>query len=374
MKISQKSKVNEMSDKDSVVESLGQEILDYAGKGETSDEIWLNESFSRDASAWESEAARQKDAADIAAMTDAFDREREAYDAARAEGMSSAKYLMDRIDSAVVDSGSDNPQQTASEVYGSIMDGGRKLLGELGFDAPTEENAPEWNEENKGDMAKDMVGALSSRGVVALGDISEVVVTAADKRIAVGSDGDVSITDYVERQSKERSCKGLAVPMSAAIVKCARRGMFGEAMKKVPADAITTATCVASEGVKTLVRVGKGELSLDEGREKIAGTVCVAAGAYVGKKTGEKVGRKLGEFVGSVFGPAGTLIGGKIGSKVGAFVGHKVGKVVGKVVYKVGQVYRKARNWVKEKIGGGLSKLGRGICNLGRKIWRGIFG
>jgi hypothetical protein len=304
-------------------------------------------------------------------MTDAFDREREAYDAARAEGRSSAKYLMDRIDSAVADSGSDNPQQTASEVYGSIMDGGRKLLGELGFDVPPEEKAPEWNEENKGDMAKEMVGALSSRGVVALGDISEEVVTAADKRISAGNDGDVAITDYIERQSKERSCKGLAVPMSAAIVKCARKGMFGEAMKKVPADAITTATCVASEGVKTLVRVGKGELSLDEGREKMAETVCVAAGAYVGKKTGEKVGRKLGEVVGSVFGPAGTLIGGKIGSKVGAFVGHKVGKVVGKVVYKVGQVYRKARNWVREKISSGFRSVGRAIgrCFSALKFW-----
>lgn len=356
---------------DSVIESLGKELLDYSGKGTTSDEAWVNGSFARDASAWSSEADRQKDAADVVAMTDAFDREREAYDTARAEGTSSARYLMDRIDSAVSDCGSDDPATTAREMYDSIMEGGRSLLGEIGFEIGTDEKSPEWNDENKGDMAKEMVGALSTRGIVSLGDISEAVVTAADKRMAEGSACDSAITDYVEKQSRERSCKGLAVPMSAAIVKCARKGMFGEAMKKVPADAITTATCVASEGVKTLIRVGKGELSFDEGREKMAETVCVAASAYVGKKTGEKVGRKLGEAVGSVFGPVGTLIGGKIGSKVGAFVGHKVGKVIGKVVYKVGQVYRKARDWVREKIGGGLRKVGRtiGRCFRALKIW-----
>jgi phage tail tape-measure protein len=147
--------------------------------------------------------------------------------------------------------------------------------------------------------------------------------------------------------------------------------MFGETMKKVPADAITTATCIASEGVKTLIRVGKGELSLDEGREKMAETVCVAAGAYVGKKAGEKAGRCLGKAVGSLFGPVGATVGSAIGSKVGAFVGHKVGKVVGKVVYKVGQAYRKARDWVREKIGGGLRKFGRAIgrCFRALKFW-----
>ena len=356
---------------DSVIESLGKELLDYACKGTVSDEAWVNESFARDTSAWGSDVDRQKDAAEIVAMTDAFDREREAYDAARAEGTSSARYLMDRIDAAVADCGSNNPAKTAREVYDSVMEGGRNLLGELGIETGPDEKSPEWNEENKGDMAKEMVGALSARGIVSLGDISEAVVTAADKRMAEGGDGDSAITDYVEKQSRERSCKGLAVPMSAAIVKCARKGMFGETMKKVPADAITTATCVASESVKTLVRVGNGELTLDEGREKMAETVCVAAGAYVGKKAGEKAGRYLGNMVGSLFGPVGSAIGSAIGSKVGAFVGHKVGKVVGKVVYKVGQVYRKARDWVREKIGGGLRKVGRAIgrCFSALKFW-----
>ena len=253
------------------------------------------------------------------------------------------------------------------------MDGGKSLLGELGFEVTSEEKSPEWNDENKGDMAKEMTGALATRGIISLGDISEAMVTAADKRMAEGNDGDFAITDYVDRQSRERSCKGLAIPMSTAIVKCARKGMFGETLKKVPADAITTATCVASEGVKTLIRVGKGEMTLDEGREKMAETVCVAAGAYIGKKAGEKVGRNLGKMVGSLFGPVGSVVGEAIGSKVGAFVGHKVGKVVGKVVYKVGQVYRKARNWVREKIGGGLRKVERAIGSGLRRLWKAIW-
>lgn len=356
---------------DSVIESLGREVLDYASKGPASDEAWISESFARDASAWSSETDCQKDATDVVAMTEAFDRERDAYDAAREEGTSSARYLMDRIDAAVSSCGSDDPAKTARDVYDSVMEGGRNLLSEIGFEIGQDDKLPEWNDENKGDMAKEMVGALSTRGIVSLGDISEAVVAAADKRMAEGSDGDPAITDYVEKQSRERSCKGLAVPMSVAIVKCARKGMFGETMKKVPADAITTATCIASEGVKTLIRVGKGELSLDEGREKMAETVCVAAGAYVGKKAGEKAGRCLGKAVGSLFGPVGAAVGSAIGSKVGAFVGHKVGKVVGKVVYKVGQAYRKARDWVREKIGGGLRKVGRAIgrCFRAFKFW-----
>ena len=363
--------MNEESNNDGVLESLSREVLDYTRKGSSSDEAWVSDSFARDASAWDSEAERLKDASDIVAMTDAFDREREAYEAARAEGTSSAKYLMDRIDSAVSDCGSDNPSKTAREVYDSVMEGGKSLLAGLGFEVSPDAESPEWNAENKGEMARDMSGVLSTQGIVSLGDISDAVVTAADKRMATESEGDPEITEYVDRQSRERSCKGLAVPMSAAIVKCARRGMLGEAMKKVPADAITTATCVVSEGVKTLVRVGKGEMTLDEGRERIAETVCVAAGAYVGKKAGEKAGNALGKMVGGLFGPVGSKIGGEIGSKVGAWVGHKVGKVVGKVIYKVGKVYRKARNWVCEKIGGGIRKVGRAIgrCFSALKFW-----
>jgi hypothetical protein len=363
------------NNQDDVVESLGNAVLDYSRKGTASDEAWLNGDFAKDASIWGTDAERQKDASDIIEMTDAFDRERDAYDAARAEGTSSAKYLMGRIDSALAESGADNPAKAAREIYSSVMEDGKGILKEIGLDAAqgneeAKDEPPEWNDESKGGMAKEMSGVFSSRGVITLGDLSDAVVTAADKRLASGSDGDSDITDYVERQSRERSCKGLAIPMSAAIVKCARKGMLGKMVKKVPADAITAATCVASEGVKTLVRVGKGEMTLDEGREKMAETVHVAAGAYIGKKAGEKAGAYVGGLVGSLFGPVGAAVGTTIGTRVGAFVGHKVGKVVGKVVYKVGQVFRKARNWVREKIGSGLRTVGRAIS----RCFRAIFG
>jgi len=360
--------------RDDVVESLGDAVLSYAAKGGVADTSWVEDAFMRDSGAWSSPEELKKDASEIVAMTDAFDRERETFDAARAEGRSSANYLMERISNASAENGANDSSQTAQEIYSSVMQGGRQLLGELGFvtEADQEEKTlPGWTDENKGDMAKEMVGVLSARGVASLGDLSESLVAAADQRIARGDDGNPDITDYIEKQSKERSCKGLAVPVSAAIVRCARKGLLGESLKKVPADAITTATCVATEGVKTLVRVGKGELTLDEGREKIAETVCVAAGAYVGKKAGEKVGRNLGRLVGGIFGPVGAEVCGRIGSKVGSFVGHKVGKVVGKVVYKVGQVYRKAKNWLKEKVGGTIRSVGKTLGRVVRcfKFW-----
>ena len=349
---------------DGVVEAICEAVLGYANKGASTDEAWVDSALSKDAGACQTEEERRQDAREILAMTEAFDREHEAFDAARAEGRSSANYLMAKMDEAAAECGSDAPSKTAQEMYASVMQGGAHLLGELGFAPETEgvsTTLPTWNDENKGDMVKEMVGALSAQGVMALGDVSESVVSTADQTGAEGGDGDATITDYVERQSREKSCKGLAVPMSAAIVKCARKGMLGEKLKKVPADAITTATCVASEGVKTLVRVGNGEMTLDEGREKMAEAVCVAAGAYVGKKAGEKVGRGIGRLVGSVFGPVGAEVCGKVCSKVGAFVGHKVGKAVGKAVYKVGKVYRKAKSWLKEKVGGAMRSVGRAV-------------
>ena len=368
-----------MAEKDSVVESLSAAIAGYAKKSHNDNsQAWIEQYFSSDATTWDSEAQLKQDAVEIIAMTDAFDQERERFDAARAEGRSRANYLMGRIDEAIATSGVDNPQKVASSVYETVMEDGAALLSEIDIaEAPEKRDVPqesetneEWSEDSKGEMAKDMTNVLGARGVLLLGKLSEGLVSALEQRAATGDDGDDAITDYIEKQSAEKSCKGLAIPMSAAIVKCARKGLLGETLKKVPADAITTATCVASEGVKTLIKVGKGELTLDEGREKIAESVTVAAGAYVGKKVGEKAGQYLGNLVGGVFGPVGSGVCGKICGKVGAFVGQKVGAVVGKVVYKVGKVYREARKWVGEKIRSGAKRVGRAIVSGVKKVWR----
>ena len=362
---------------DGVIGTLANAVAEYAAKPvEMSSLKWVQEEFAKEKDVWDSDEQRRQDASEIIAMTDAFDRERERYDAARAEGRSSANYLMGLIDESVNRSGAENPGEIKKQIYSSVIEGGKAILKEVGYEEDADssnEQLPEWNEENKGEMVREMSGSLAGGAVLALGKISGALVDAAEKRVEKGDDGDPAITSYIDKESGEKSCKGLGVPMSAAIVKCARRGLLGETIKKMPADAITTATCVASEGVKTLVRVGKGELTLDEGREKIAETVYVAAGAYIGKKAGEKAGRYLGNFVGGIFGPVGSAVCGKICEKVGGFIGHKVGGVVGKVVHKVAKVYRKAKEWLGGKIGGVVRSVGSAIGRGCRKVLS-IFG
>lgn len=358
---------------DSFLDSLFESVSGFISKPANMTPLdWVKGEFEKNKTAWATDEQRAKDASEIIIMTDAFDREREKYDVARAEGRSSANYLMGLIDKSVAENGASNPDEIKKEIYSSVMDGGKALLKERGLDVDfviSEEKAPEWNEENKGEMSRGMTGALGSSAILALGEMAGSLDDAAEKRIEESSNGDSLIASYVDQVSDEKSCKGLAIPMSAAIVQCARRGLLGDAAKVMPADAITTTTCIASEGVKTLVRVGKGELSFDEGREKIAETMYVAAGAYIGKNAGEKAGRYLGNLVGGVFGPVGSMVCGKVCEKVGGFIGHKVGGAVGRVAHKAATVYRKAKEWVREKIGGVVRSMGSTVCGCFSKVF-----
>lgn len=178
-----------MAEKDSVVESLSAAVAGYAKKSHNDNsQAWIEQYFSTDATTWDSEAQLKQDAVEIIAMTDAFDQERERFDAARAEGRSRANYLMGRIDEAIATSGVDNPQKVATSVYETVMEDGAALLSEIGIaEAPEKRDVPqesetneEWSEDSKGEMAKDMTNVLGARGVLLLGKLSEGLVSALE--------------------------------------------------------------------------------------------------------------------------------------------------------------------------------------------------
>ncbi len=97
---------------------------------------------------------------------------------------------------------------------------------------------------------------------------------------------------------------------------------------------------VAVENVKVIGKVAKGEMTVQEGLNKMEQiVVSTVAGIAATAK-----GTTIGATVGSVFGPAGVAIGGFIGGTIGYTAGSAAGEAVVKGVQKIRE---KARDVVK---------------------------
>jgi len=141
-------------------------------------------------------------------------------------------------------------------------------------------------------------------------------------------------------------------------------------LKKTPLGHIIAAVHIGVSNVKTMFKIGNGEMTLREGIEEIE--VNTAAG--VGGVLGAVDGMAAGAAIGTILGPIGTTVGGFVGGVVGGLAGSTVGRAVAKGVQKVREVVVKTvtKTWEKVKEVG--STIISGIKNVGRSIlgWLGF--
>lgn len=143
---------------------------------------------------------------------------------------------------------------------------------------------------------------------------------------------------------------GAKAAVAGALKVAAEKGAFRGAFKGVASGTWANVAFVAVENAKILYKMGRGELTVEEGVDQMEQTTVAAlAGLAVGAK-----GAAIGAAVGMAFGPPGAIIGGFVGSAVG----YMAGSAAGTAVVKAGQAVRK---WVGEKIRGLAQRANRKV-------------
>lgn len=124
---------------------------------------------------------------------------------------------------------------------------------------------------------------------------------------------------------------GVKAATAGALKVGVEKGIINAFPKGTPASAIANVAHVAIENVKIFGEVAKGNLTIQEGVEKMERvTISTAAGIATSAK-----GTAIGAAIGAVLGPAGIAVGGLIGGAVGYMAGSKVAETITRGAQKI---------------------------------------
>jgi hypothetical protein len=227
-------------------------------------------------------------------------------------------------------------------------------------DLQREAQGGKWNDKNWNEYAaKDLaVGVAKQTGQAALmGAAIGVGFNIAEK---VWKGEDIDGEEIVETALKTGADFGVKAAAAGALKVGAERGIISCIPKGTPAGIIANVVFVAVENVKIVGKMIDGELTPEEGLEKMEETtVSTVAGIAAGAK-----GAAVGAAIGSVFGPPGAAVGALVGGTVGYMAGSKIGETVVKVAQKVRKCARVVVPTVIEKAGELVDGLISGVSSL----------
>lgn len=205
-----------------------------------------------------------------------------------------------------------------------------------------------WNELNWNEYAaKDLaVGIGKQAGQAALqGAAIGVGIDVAQK---LWNGEDFEAEDVVETALASGADFGVKAAAAGALKVGVEKEIITVIPKGTSAGTIANIAFVAIEDAKVVGKMASGELSLQEGIEKIEQTtVATAAGLVAMGK-----GAAIGAAVGTIFGPVGTAVCGFVGGTVGYMAGSKTGEMVVKGARKIRdgavKAVKKAASFVKK--------------------------
>jgi hypothetical protein len=220
----------------------------------------------------------------------------------------------------------------------------------------------EWNEVNKGAIAKNIAQKAGLSAVCAVGFQGARILGRRIWNFVTGKENnpiEEDAKEFAESAIKSGASAGLTIAATGGITVAVKNGWLGPVLKATPVGHIANAVCVGIENVKVLYQFAKGEITGEEALDKAGDATCSLVGSLA---LGAK-GMAVGAAIGSVFGPVGTVIGGAVGGVVGGIAGSTVGHAIwegGKAIVKTaGRVIR---------------GIGEGIKNVASAVWEGVTG
>lgn len=209
-----------------------------------------------------------------------------------------------------------------------------------------------WNEYKAKDLA---MGIGKQAGQAALMGAAVGVGFNVAQKVWEGDsiDGEelveVALSSGADFGIKAASAGALKIGIEKGIIKAIPKG--------TPAGTIASIAHVAVENAKVIKEMATGELTMQEGFDKMERvTFSTVAGIVASTK-----GMATGATIGVVLGPAGAVIGGFVGGTVGYMAGSKVGETVVKGVQKIRKAVNETIKSVRSSIRSSVSNFCSGV-------------
>lgn len=257
------------------------------------------------------------------------------------------------------------PNKTVSATVGSGKIKSKPLAKSKAKELQKEAQSGNWKESNWNEYkTKDLaMGIGRQAGAAAL----QGAAIGAGMEIAskIWNGEEIEGEEVVEKALESGVDFGVKAAASGALKVGVEKGIIKVIPKGTPASTIANIAYVGIENVKVLGKVATGELTVEEGLDKMEETtVSTVAGMAASAK-----GTSIGMIIGSVFGPVGTAVGGFVGGTIGYIAGSKVGEKVVKGTQKV----RKKVKEIKEKIENVVKLPDLRVWNKAKNFVTGIF-
>ena len=212
-----------------------------------------------------------------------------------------------------------------------------------------------WNEYHMADLAK---GIGKQAGQAAL--MGAAIGVGFDVAQKVWNGEEIEGEEVVMTAITSGADFGVKAAVSGAVKVGVEKGFIKMIPKGTPAATIANIVHVGVENVKVIGRMAKGELSAEEGFDRMEQ---VTVSAVAGIATSAK-GMAIGAEIGTVFGPIGMAVGGFVGGTVGYMAGSSVGESVVKQMQTIRKKVYEIAVRVGDKAREAVGAVADGIRNF----------
>ena len=193
------------------------------------------------------------------------------------------------------------------------------------------------------------------RDVAIAGAIGAGMNVAFDIGAKLAQGEDVELEDVAVAAIKGGGDAAVKTAAASAVKVAIEKNVLKAAapLKGTPLAPIIAAIDIGVSNVRTLFKMGSGEMTFKDGVYEMEANTCAGVGGYIGATKGMAIGAKFGAFL------------GPIGIAVGGFVGGVVGGIAGSTVYRA---VAKGAQFIRDKICEGVKAIGK----VGRRIFDGV--
>ena len=194
-----------------------------------------------------------------------------------------------------------------------------------------------WDKYATKDLVKG-IGKQARNAALLSAAITSIVHVATKKykgeEIKAKEVAEVAIKSGADSFIKVALAGALKVGVEKNIIKGIAKGKSGNVYAAIAFTAV--------ENVKIGYEMYKGELTAQEGVEKMERVTLSCLAGFAASEIGMTEGAAIGALAGSIFGPPGAVVGTFIGGIVGSFLGFFVGEKVANYTVKQQQEMRKS--------------------------------
>lgn len=236
-----------------------------------------------------------------------------AVDKAIAEGGTRESYLIEAVDSTLPDSSMGTRAKILAGCAGALanaageMDNGGlfNINGEMkDFEEMWKED--NWNEYKVSDLASNVA---QQAGAAALKTLSENIMSGVEESIQSGVELG---NDVLCSEVGSAADVGIKTAAAGALQIAYKKGYLDELMPfEVTPSSLANIAVGAVEDVKTIASVAAGDLSVEEGLDRVQRTGVARVVNFIAEN-----GEAAGAFIGGLFGPQGIAVGRVVGKAI----------------------------------------------------------